>query len=1241
MEEIDLRWQMAMLTMRARRFLKKIRRKLTVNGNKTIGFDKSNVEWYNCHKRIHFVRECRALRNQDNKHKESSRCVPMEISTLIAFVSCDDEYVNKHVVENCKAKSNKEEPMVFRKNDDAIIIEEWVSDNKEEDVSQPKIENKIVRPSVAKIEFVKSKQQEKTARKTVKQVEQHRQNTHSNPQMDLQDQGVIDSGCSRHMTWNMSYLTEYKEIDGGYVAFGGNPKGGKIIGKGTIKTGNIDLENAYFVEELKFNLFSVSQMYDKKNSVLINDAECIVLSPNFKLIDESQVSLRVPRKNNIPEDETTGILKSFITRIENLVDHKVKVIRCDNGTVFKNREMNQFCEMNGILRQFSVARTPQQNGVTERRNRTLIEAARTMLADSKLLTNFWVEAVNTACYVQNKVLVIKPHNKTPYELFYGRTPTLSFLRLFGCPITILNTIDHLGKFDGKGDEGFFVGCSLNSKAFRLFNSRTRIVEENLHIRFSESTPNGTKSSDNAGQARKETEPVKYYILLALWTVDLPFSQDPKSSNDDGSKSSCDKGKKVDEDPRKENECNDQEKKDNVNNTNNVNTVSSTINVTGTNEDNKLPFDLNMPALEDVSTFYFSSDDEYDGANELCNAFEKLMHEKFQMSTMGELTFFLGLQVKQKKDGIFISQDKYVAEILKKFGFTEVKTASTPMETQNRLLKDEDGEEVDIHMMFLAYASFKDFVVYQMDVKSDFLCGKIEEEEYICLPPGFEDPDFLDRVYKVEKALYGLHQATRACKAFRLFNSRTRIVEENLHIRFSESTPNGTKSSDNAGQARKETEPVKYYILLALWTVDLPFSQDPKSSNDDGSKSSCDKGKKVDEDPRKENECNDQEKKDNVNNTNNVNTVSSTINVTGTNEDNKLPFDLNMPALEDVSTFYFSSDDEYDGAKFGFTEVKTASTPMETQNRLLKDEDGEEVDIHMYMSMIGSLMYLTSLRPDIMFTFWSTVMAKTFNGEVQLHAQVDGKEIVITESFVRRDLQLADDEGIDCLPISTIFEQLALMGDEDNMKLDELMELCTNIQNMVLDLEKTKTTQHNEIDSLKRRAKKLEKRNMSRTHKMKRLYKVGFSARVEPSRDEESLGEDASKQERRIHAINADKDITLVNDADKKMFDVDDLGDEEVFVARQNDNVIEEAVNTTQGSTAVTTVTITTKEISLAHTLEALKTSKPKDKGKGIMIEEHVKPKKKDQIKIDEEAALKLQAAFDEEERLARERAKKE
>ncbi|GKC42382.1 hypothetical protein Tco_1060104, partial [Tanacetum coccineum] len=120
-----------------------------------------------------------------------------------------------------------------------------------------------------------------------------------NPQYTLQDQRIFDSGYSRHMTGNKSFLTDYQEIDGGFVAFGGSPKGGKIIGKCKIRTGKLDFEDVYFVKELKFNLFSVSQMCDKKNSVLFTKTECLVLSPDFKLLDESQVLLKVPRRKNM------------------------------------------------------------------------------------------------------------------------------------------------------------------------------------------------------------------------------------------------------------------------------------------------------------------------------------------------------------------------------------------------------------------------------------------------------------------------------------------------------------------------------------------------------------------------------------------------------------------------------------------------------------------------------------------------------------------------------------------------------------------------------------------------------------------------------------------------------------------------------------------------------------------------------------------------------------------------------
>ncbi|GJV76277.1 putative ribonuclease H-like domain-containing protein [Tanacetum coccineum] len=171
------------------------------------------------------------------------------------------------------------------------------------------------------------------------------------------------------------------------------------------------------------------------------------------------------------------------------MNQKVKTIRSDNGTEFKNKDVIEFCGSKGIKREYSNARTPQQNGVAERKNRTLIEAARTMLADSFLPNTFWAEAVSTACYVLNRVLVTKPHNKTPYELLTGKIPIISYIRPFGCHVTILNTIDHLGKFAGKSDEGFLVGYSLQSKAFRVYNLETKRVEENLHITFLENKPN--------------------------------------------------------------------------------------------------------------------------------------------------------------------------------------------------------------------------------------------------------------------------------------------------------------------------------------------------------------------------------------------------------------------------------------------------------------------------------------------------------------------------------------------------------------------------------------------------------------------------------------------------------------------------------------------------------------------------------------------------------------------------------
>ncbi|GKF35734.1 putative ribonuclease H-like domain-containing protein, partial [Tanacetum coccineum] len=232
--------------------------------------------------------------------------------------------------------------------------------------------------------------------------------------------------------------------------------------------------------------------------------------------------------------------------------------------------MDDFCREKGIRREYSVART-------------LIKAARTMLDDSKLPTTFWAEAVSTACYVQNKVLVVKSHNKTPYELFRGFKPALSFMRPFGCHVTILNTLDSLGKFDGKSDEGFFLGYSLSSKAFRVYNTRTRRVEENLHIWFLENKPmiekNGPKwlfDIDSLTQSMN-------YVPIAAGTItnesaDASYFDSPFKDVGNGEpKSAADDQKQIESGPDNEND--EKDKADDDSNPKEVNDVRQHVNTT--------------------------------------------------------------------------------------------------------------------------------------------------------------------------------------------------------------------------------------------------------------------------------------------------------------------------------------------------------------------------------------------------------------------------------------------------------------------------------------------------------------------------------------------------------------------------------------------------------------------------------------------------------------------------------------
>ncbi|GJW78399.1 putative ribonuclease H-like domain-containing protein, partial [Tanacetum coccineum] len=597
-----------------------------------------------------------------------------------------------------------------------------------------------------------------------------------NPQQALKNKGIFDSGCSRHMTGNKDFLTDYHDIDGGFVAFGRSARG------------------VLLRVPKQSNMYS----FDLKNVVPSGDLTCLLAKAT---IDESKLwhrrlghvnfkTMNKLVKGNLVRvtddfsrfswvfflasmDETSGILKRFITKIENQLNQKVKVIKSDNGTKFKNKEMNEFCGLKGIKREFSVARTPQQNGVAERKNKTLIEAARTMLADSLLPTVFWAEAVNTACYVLNRVLVTKPHNKTPYELIIGRPLSISFMRPFGCPVTILNTLDSLGKFDRKADEGK--------------------VKENLHVNFLENKPNvagqgpnwlfdidsltnsmnyqpvtagnqtnknagpqeangntGLKQSVNARQSEEKNVSTQQYIMFPLWSSisssykssDEKYKNDtaddaagetpvqkPASENEQALKNVLDKmmdqekeATKQSDAVRKEFEaqCNRelfQGKATKASNTNSFNTVSTLVNAASASRTSN---DARPSFVPLGRSFPLNVNDFPD--DPLMPDLENTAEVQRLISTTWNLQLFWV---------------EAMQEELLQFKIQKVWT-----------------------LVDLPYGK-KAIGTKWMDVKSAFLYGTIEEEVYVSQPLGFVDLEFPEKVYKVEKALYGLHQAPRA------------------------------------------------------------------------------------------------------------------------------------------------------------------------------------------------------------------------------------------------------------------------------------------------------------------------------------------------------------------------------------------------------------------------------------------------------------------------------------------------
>nr|GEY28454.1 putative ribonuclease H-like domain-containing protein [Tanacetum cinerariifolium] len=939
---------------------KKTGKKISIQGLDVDGFDKSKVEFFNCHKMGHFARECRASKSQDRGRRDNYRqgskdeeqapkalmeidrnkeglgysVIPPPPAQIYSFPKKDlswtglPEFANDTVTDYSRPSPTMESTSGDDQNRNSSVHETNASPSTI--TSKPFI--KFVKPndspSKSKTGKTKTPKKPPVKKKVKKGTSRSQNNTHKSftprpvvhrpykppmkpinmngarpnrtsfnkqphlyenkpfqrtsvvrsqfrapwvpttnrnfppgsSQNNIDDKGNWDSGCSRDMKGNISYLSDYEPFDGGYVSFG---QGGcKITGKGTIKTGKLKFENVYFVKDLKYNLFSVSQIYDNKNSVLFIDSECIFLGRDFKLLDDANILIRTPRQHNMyaidlnnivphkdltclvvkasadecmlwhrrlghlnfktinklvrhnlvrglptrcfkndhtctaclkgkqhkascksklvnsmtkplhtlhmdlfgptsvssishkwyclvvtedfsrftwtfflkTKDETSGILKKFITEIENLKDLKMKIIRCDNRGEFRNKEVNDFCSQKGIKREFSNARTPQQNGVSEKRNRTLIEAARTMLADAKLPVTFWAEAINTACYVQNRVLINKSHNKTPYDLLNGRSPVIGFLKPFGCHVMILNSLDNLGKFEEKGMKVTLLDTQCLAK--HLGKPQDHCSTE---VRKSSGNPNPTASTSNPQADQMEI----LIVESSIPTVSSPVPTTYSTNSQDPSSNARIISKRV---------------------ANQVETPSLDNILTLTNW------------FEDILGVTANSD-ESNGVEADVNNMETTItasptptlrihkdHPKSQI--IGPVYTLIQTRNKSKESLVDCPQGvrpigtKWVLKNKKDERGIVIKNKARLVAQGHTQKEGIDYDEVfapvariEAIRLFLAYASFIGFTMYQMDVKSAFLYCTIDDEVYVMQPPGFQDPKFLAKVYKVEKAMY--------------------------------------------------------------------------------------------------------------------------------------------------------------------------------------------------------------------------------------------------------------------------------------------------------------------------------------------------------------------------------------------------------------------------------------------------------------------------------------------------------
>ena len=610
--------------------------------------------------------------------------------------------------------------------------------------------------------------------------------------------------------------------------------------------------------------------------------------------------------------EVQEVFKRFSSRASTNFGVKIKHIRSDNGTEFKNSGLDDYLDELGITHELSAPYTPQQNGVVERKNRTLVEMARTMLDEYKTPHRFWIDAIDTACHIINRVYLHKFFKKTAYELLTDKKPNVSYFKVFGAKCWIRDP-HHNSKFAPKAHEGFMLGYGKDSHTYRVFNNVLHKVVETVDVRFDETNGSQREHLPSVIDEPAPEETIKFKATEDVIPTEesaeefIPEHEERRANAPEENAEENGAEENADQIPRRQPAHP---------------RVAKEVQVEKIINDIKAPGPLTRSKASHLSNFCghyaFVSITEPTKVDEAflepewIQAMQEELHQ-FELNNVWELVKrpdprkhnIIGTKWiyrnKQDENGLVVrNKARLVAQ-----GYTQVEGIDFD-ETFAPVAR------LEAIRILLAYANHHDIILYQMDVKSAFLNGKLEEEVYVAQPPGFEDPKHPDKVFRLNKALYGLKQAPRAW-----YDTLKEFLMKKGFKPGSLDPTLFTKSYDGE------------LFVCQIYVDDIIFG------------------------------CTDQRYSDEF-----AYMMSEEYQMSMMGE---LKFFLGLQIRQQRNGIFISQEKYLKDVlrKFGMQDCKGVKIPMPTKGHLCTNENGIDFDHKVYRSMIGSLLYLCASRPDIM------------------------------------------------------------------------------------------------------------------------------------------------------------------------------------------------------------------------------------------------------------------------------------